>query len=197
MKKTFYPFGIRIVVFYVVMGLLFVGPAIYLIVEGIVHSNYNDFALAIFLMFFATLFLVKAFWQRVIFKDDEIYVPREILTDTQTYQHETNIKYSDIADIKLILTKKNSRGETYRSPSAPSFFYVFILKNDREERISVQEYNVSQRQKMLDIIYEKTGIRKNYREMYEEMDADLKAKWEARKAKRKEQREMRKSQRKK
>ena len=86
-------------------------------------------------------------------------------------QFKTEIKYSEIEDIKLVLSTKNSKKESCRV-KAPHYYFEFVLKNGRTKWLLIGQFTQKQQIEMLDIINSKTGKNFNYSQL-EERDTTI------------------------
>ena len=115
--------------------------------------------------------IVYYLYYRVDFLDDKIFTKGEMKGLIKPVQFKTEIKYSEIEDIKLVLSTKNSKKESCRV-KAPHYYFEFVLKNGRTKWLLIGQFTQKQQIEMLDIINSKTGKNFNYSQL-EERDTTI------------------------
>lgn len=168
MKKIFYQLHIGMFVAFCVL-LVFVMISMYLIVEGInggitSKDDLTYIVSGICVILLMTYSFITAFWYRIVCLDDQIKIIGHRGSKADRTQFDDVISYSDIIDIKIILTEKNSKKEYMRELYNPAtrLFYEFLLNNGKTKRVFITTFSKKQRKEMLEIINSKTGKNFSY-----------------------------------
>lgn len=178
MKKTFYQLHIGIFVGFCVI-LVFVMISMYLIVEGISggitsQDDVTYIVSGICVILLMTYSFIKAFWYRIVCLDDRIKIIGHKGSKVDKIQFDDIILYSEIIDVKIILTEKNSKKNsiyTLYNPT-PRLFYEFLLNNGKTKWVLITPFSKKQRKEMLEIINSKTGKSFSY-DTIEKLDKSI------------------------
>ena len=168
MKKTFYQLHIGIFVGFCVI-LVVVMMSMYLIVEGISggitsKDDVTYIVSGICVILLMAYSFITAFWYRIVCLDNQIKIIGHRGPKADRTQFDDIILYSDIVDIKIILTEKNSKKKPIRTVinPAPKLFYEFLLNSGKTKWLFITPFSKKQRKEMLEIINSKTGKNFSY-----------------------------------
>lgn len=152
--------------------VMFMGISIYAFLWGISNDKnmFGNFACLLAVGFM--LYVITAnVYNRVIFFEDKFIVTGQLYGKKDRTQFREEILYSDISDIKMVYSNKNSKKKysenVFLGTLNPKLYYEFILKNGKSKWIAISFYSKKQRKAMLDIINGKT----NSNFVYEQIDA--------------------------
>ncbi len=174
-KKTFLRTGS------ILLSLISFVPVLALIVLVIIEQSFLGTGVyvigGIMLSFCAYLIAYMCcFW--ITFYDAKIFMSGEVMHSTRKTQFRDIVNYCDIKDVRVVKAQKNSLKQPLasfnRAYERPYCFIEFILENNRTHWMLVSGFTSKQKQKMLDIIGEKTGIYKNYKQLHAEAKERLK-----------------------
>ena len=178
MKKTFYQLHIGIFVGFCVI-LVVVMMSMYLIVEGISggitsKDDVTYIVSGICVILLMAYSFITAFWYRIVCLDDQIKIIGHRGPKADRIQFDDIILYSDIVDIKIILTEKNSKKKPIRTVinPAPKLFYEFLLNSGKTKWLFITPFSKKQRKEMLAIINSKTGKNFSY-DKIEKLDMSM------------------------
>ena len=95
-------------------------------------------------------------------------------------QSKDQISYNEIVDVRLKYgyfdSKKNRYYSVHNARSLPSEYFEFIFDENRTKLMLISGFTPKQKQKMLNIIGEKTGIYKDYQQLRIEL-TERQSKW--------------------
>lgn len=166
MKKTFYQLHIGMF-FSCLFCLLFIGLGIFFIVIEILNRAFILIPVGIFPIVLATGTLVGGLYYRIIFCEEKILVTGElpILGDGRT-QFKDEILYSEIEQINAIYVNKDSRKRSLKATTMgalrPRLYFEFVMRNKKTKWVYVSYFSKKQREAMLKIINDKTGMNLSY-----------------------------------
>ena len=174
MKKTFYQQhpgmlgAFCIIVVFIIMGA-------YLIIEGLddrdlSKDNLLEIILGVIVITFMIYSFISGLLYRVKFLEESINIIGYRGSKVDKIQFDDIILYSEIIDIKIILTEKNSKKKSVDTlyPSAPKLFFEFLLNNGKTKWLFVTPFSKKQRKEMLEIINSKTGKNFSYDDLEKE-----------------------------
>ena len=168
MKKTFYQQHIGMFVAFCVI-LVFVIIGMYLIVQGLGDENISkddllEIALGVCVILFMIYSFVSVMFYRVECLEDRINIIGHKGPKIDRIQFDDIILYSEIIDVKFILTEKNSKKNSVYTlyNSAPRLFYEFLLNNGKTKWVLITPFTKKQRKEILEIINSKTGKNFSY-----------------------------------
>lgn len=165
MKKHFYGNPIWLTTI-TVSYLALIGGSIYSCIEYYHSLNILGFVLLavalFFVMFFLGTFVVREITYHIDMDDCSISTKGHI-SFFEKVQYPTKIKYNDISEFKIIIKSINSKGEYITSKRANYYvFFEFTLKGDskrnRKARLFINFLSKKQKEKIIAIIEEKTGL---------------------------------------
>lgn len=186
MKKILLPLSIEsligslIIVLYMSSGvwlLIYASYYVLILKQYVIHS-YNAL-MVIILGFFTSIYGAAGWiceWHNIIILDDDKITIKghywlfEKKKKQRKYiiQFPDEIKYSDIEDIAIIYADANSKkmkkyqGYSRYGSGKPYSYYEITLSNNKTKWIYLDCFSKKQREKMLNIINEKTGLDLSY-----------------------------------
>lgn len=167
MKKTFHQLHI-INFFELLLYLFFIGGGVCLVLMSVIKENALMLIVGIVLIVLFTASWINTAYNRIIFYDNRMLVTGQLFGDDRT-QYKDEILYSDIEGIRVIYVIKNSKKESIKTISyvslRPNLFFEFVLKNQKTKWVWISLYSKRQRDKMLKMINEKTGLNLCYDEI--------------------------------
>ena len=94
----------------------------------------------------------------------EIKVTGDKGAQNEKVQFEDEIIYSEISNIKIVLSEKNSQKNPIHTfyNFTPRLYYEFLLKDGNTKWILIAPFSKKQRKEMLEIINSKTGKNFSY-----------------------------------
>ncbi len=131
--------------------------AITLAVVNLVHSSSTDLYLNIFLIFASFFFFYSFFASEsftIIMDDKKVWMMGEPVTEPIRTQYKAEVLFSDITNIYIIKSHKNSKEKNYEDKSQGkglNTYLIFTKKNGRKVRMLVTFYT---RDYLLEIISE-------------------------------------------
>lgn len=136
-KKIIYQHSIK---FILVLGFLLaiLGMAVYVIIAVLLRKQiaspweWIGFCSAIICGGIIIFTILNISHCRVVFNENEIFVPGHWTDKTRRIQYETHIKYSDIKDIFLIKSNNNSHEQPIRWATYPMTYIVFELVSGKQ-----------------------------------------------------------------
>lgn len=168
MKKTYYPMApARILLFValIFLWILFCPACIILMVKD-ENSLYEYIICSIGLIISIGIDLDLYFElrKRIIFYEKEIAVEKDRKIFTNCLQHKVVIPYTEIINLEIMISNRDSKGRSIQGVFTPMPYLVFVCKGGKKRNINL--YNYSKKQKV-DIVNEV------YRRV-EELDNDVK-----------------------
>lgn len=129
---------------------------------------FGFFMLGFFYVFAIVGLLVIRDWSNIaIFDDEKIHITGQRMF--VVVQYAETIKYSDIADIEMVLRRGNSKCKGIKvfgkRAHGKSLFYEFTMKDGSIKLFYINPYSKKQRAQMLDIINSKTGMDISYQQL--------------------------------
>ena len=147
--KVFRPKGIVSVGTYILAAILLV----FTVVSGIyvfIESEEIWFTVlvaicAACLLVMAIRLLISHSCKKIVLNTDTIYVKKDRRGGFRVLQNEINLKYSEINDIKLIVTATDTNGQEQFGLVTPMPSIYFECNNDKYKMINVYDYSKKQR----------------------------------------------------
>lgn len=161
-KVVFYQKNISIYVVCTVLFTAIAGPVLYLLIHFLIKEASSATTGEIVetaiscgcMILLAVYFSVNYGKHRVVFRDNEIYVPREWLIIPMQYK--VVIPYNLIENITIRRGKMNSKGEHFRSCGVGHPYLTFKLKGQHKlERIDVFHFTDKQIEQIIDLAIER------------------------------------------
>lgn len=154
------------------ISLIGVAPIIFLIVR-VIYNNPSPGVIALVvggLMILGCMYLIayaSCYW--ITFYPDKVYVSGEIMHATRKTQYKDTVMYCDIKDVRLVIAHKNSLKQPLpaidKAYERTVWFIEFEVEDNRTHWMFITGFTSRQIQKMLDIIGEKTGIQREYKQL--------------------------------
>ena len=97
-------------------------------------------------------YLIISNYHWICFKENCIYVPRDLRRKTNRRQHKIELKYEDIQDITFERSIKSSTNKKIYDETLRPFYHqylVLVLKSGKKERIFIYYYTKRQKIKIL------------------------------------------------
>ena len=119
----------------------------------------------------ACIWSIYASWyNRIIFFDDKTIITGDKLDKDSKIQFRDEISYSQIKDLKFIISNRNSKKKSFpwyvRNGSAPKSYFEFEMENGKTKWVFIFYFSKKQRKEMIKIINEKTGLNLDYDVLY-------------------------------
>lgn len=162
-KRVFIPHSIG----FILLNILFWGLTSFGIsmivgyfcgVETLFEQTYENI-----LFVFATIFLLCTSIRfllclKISLRKDDIYTFGDLLPKFEKVQYKCRVKYSEIQNISLIISNKDSKNQDiqlrWTSSNVQKKYLEFTLMNEKKERVCINYYTKSQIIKMLNYINE-------------------------------------------
>ena len=137
------------------------------------------------LLLFTLLIVLRLIIYYLIFYEDNIMISGEIPILGGKNQYKDEIEYAYIINIRLVYAFEDSRKQKINTFARRGAFraneFIELVQSDHKtNRLLVNFFTSKQKQKMLNIIGEKTGIYKDYKQLQADakrrIDAEI-AKW--------------------
>ena len=168
--RTWYTFGFGAFVISVIIGMILA-----VIIRKLELVGYLIFGGIVVAICIYVCLYFACYW--ITFYDDKIYVSDEKIPVGDKIQYKDTVYYSNIIDIRVVFAYKNSLklplSMGYK-PYATNKQFVELIEKNKTSWIYVTGFTSKQKQKMLDIIGEKTGIYKNYKQLQADAKERLK-----------------------
>lgn len=174
MKKTFYQINARSI-FPFVSLLFLIALGVYAIVVSLCGESPERFWVGLIPIGVAVYSAITYLYYRVEFLDDKLITLGDINGTIGQTQYKVEIKYSEIEDVRLVFSNKNSKKKSYNiatSNIAPKMYFEFLLKSGKTKWICINQFSKKQRIEMLEIINSKTGKNFDYN-LLEEHDLSI------------------------
>lgn len=157
MKRRVF-FQISVIVYVVLLLFLaFIVAGFYILIDFFANkinvASVHDWLVVpvgLFTIVFIGYFFIRVVRNRIIFEETEIFVPENWGSADYKIQYETHVPYSDITNIFMVYTSKNSLNKTARWVFAPMPYIVFDCKNDKQMAVNVFYYSKKQIAKIID-----------------------------------------------
>ncbi len=157
MKRKIF-FQISIILYIALfLFLAIMAAAVYVVVEflmsrisGATALDWSGFIFAIFGFLFMSYTTFRMGKNRIILDVGEIYVPEHWGSKENKIQYETHIAYSDIQNIYLISSNKNSLNKIARWVFTPMPYIVIDCKDGKQNAINVFYFSKKQVIKIID-----------------------------------------------
>lgn len=171
MKKTFNQFNSNFI-FGLIINCLLIGLGVFMFFRFVGNEESHSLIWTAFIPIAVSVYdIIYYLYYQVDFLDEVIFTKGNMLGLFRPVQYKTEIKYSEIEDIRLVLSTKNSKNESCRV-KAPHYYFEFVLKNGKTKRLLIGQFTQKQRIEMLDIINSKTGKNFKYSQL-EERDTTI------------------------
>ena len=120
----------------------------------------------VYVAFLALQALHDFIHNRIILEESKMIITGNVVRKKQAHQFPDEIEYEQIQDVAIILAHGNSKKRriaTYYGAPRPYFYFEIMLKNGETKWVYIETFSKRQRQKILDIINEKTGLALSYK----------------------------------
>ena len=172
MKRTFYQSHFLIIIEDILYLCLTCAASFPIIVifRSAPLSNLGVWLLLPVFVFMGIYFLlgcVNNLYNRIIFYEDRLLATGHFLKEWKI-QYKSEIYYSSIREIKLVFSSRNSQRQSVKRSkgAAPeSAFFELFLENGKRKWIYVSRFSKKQRQSILKLLNEKTGLNISYEEL--------------------------------
>lgn len=105
---------------------------------------------------FMTYTFVRMARNRIVLNETEVYVPENWGNKDNKIQYETHIAYTDIRNIFLIISDRNSLNKKARWIITPMPYIIFECADNKQQAINVYYYSKKQIIKIIDNILLRT-----------------------------------------
>jgi hypothetical protein len=172
MKKTF--FQLHIGVFFSALPLLIFGVlGLYAIILSFTDPEIKELGKIFFplaglgIMIICAWSFYASFYHRIIFSDDKIIITGDKSTKDSKIQYKDEIVFSEIKDVKFIISSMNSKKKiSSLLNSAPKSYFEFEMENGKSKWVYIFYFSKKQREEMIRIINEKAGLNLDYNVLY-------------------------------
>lgn len=158
MKKSFFPHSFTWVLYLLFIATLTVGSII-MTIFALISSRINYLSLItgiIAFIFLSYQLYVMIVSYKINLDDKTIYSNGDKFQKIEKVQYKCSINFSEISDIKIISSSKNSLNKQIQlrwiSSTLPKKYLEFTLFNGQKERIWINQYTKKQIIKLLNII---------------------------------------------
>lgn len=163
MKKSFFPHSFTWIL-YLLLITSFIALAIFSMITSFISSNYLisivSFLTFVFLTYQLYVMIVS---YKISINDKAIYTSGDKFQKIEKVQYPCSVNFSEISDIKIIASPKNSLNKQIQlrwiSSTLPKKYLEFTLLDGQKKRIWINQYTKKQIIKLLNIII--VNIKKN------------------------------------
>lgn len=158
MKKSFFPRSFTWIL-YILLITSFIALAIFSIISSLTSNAINYIILIVSILVFVFLtyqLYVMIVSYKIIINDKAIYTSGDKFQKIEKVQYFCSVNFSEISDIKIIASPKNSLNKQIQlrwiSSTLPKKYLEFTLLDGQKKRIWINQYTKKQILNLLNII---------------------------------------------
>ncbi len=167
-KKVFFQLHLGFM-FLLFVFSIFICIGVFAIVMGIIERNVFMILLGAIPLGLTGVQMTQLIYNRIVFYDDYIHAVGDLLPKKERIQFEDKIEYSQIINVRIISSGKNSQKKYIKAKSmssnTPKTYFEFTLKSGKTRWIFIFYHSKRQRKAMVEIINRKTDLNLNYDDM--------------------------------